>query len=339
MSCDTGNKNSDVIGILEESVFNVAEVSTFTTETVNPLIASASDDDTDVAKGYTRAQRGSYGKHPDDFHTGLKKYPISITGDIRANGYDFALACFNLVREYDTDHMVYKNLDEDMNCLNKSFTIWIPENINGVRYADRYAGCVPLTLEENLIEGTYTITFSGSSKVALTVANTIPDWTDNFNYDDANNNAIIQKSIGRVKYAGEIMPTDGLTYTITNVMNETSGDFGSDGERMQFNITSQETMLTYESPRASKANTTALSRILLNDRENNTVRDFEVELIADATHKIIKTFKAIAQEEKTNKAGAEYYTFTCNLVPTLDTDKVDMTTQIYGDYGDLTLEF
>ena len=76
----------------------------------------------------------------------------------------------------------------------------------------------------------------------------------------------------------------------------------------------------------------------MDDRENNTLRDFEIQIIHDATHKIIKTFSGICQNEAENKGGGEFYTFTTDILPATEGD-TDVTTQIYGDYGDLTTKF
>ena len=344
MSCDLGNKNSDIIGVLEETTFRTPVVTTFDAgELVNPIYANSFEDNTNAEKGYTMSLRARYGRNPKDFTKGRSTYDLTITGDLRVNGYDFILGMFESERSYSVDHMVYKTEDADTNCINRSYTFWIPREVNGTRKAVRLEGSIPLTLEENYIEGTFTATFTCSKKQDLTVANTIPTFPDDYrtndelggnDYDVAN----IQKTIGRLWFNGNELATDSLTYTIEFALNEENGQFDGTGYRTDFNVGTMTTNVNYVSPLADAATTRNISRTLLDDRENNTSRDFEIRLTADATHKIIKTFSGICQNEAENKAAAEFYTFTTDILPTSEGD-TDVTTQIYGDYGDLTTKF
>ena len=186
MACDLGNKNSDVIGVLEETTdFRTPEVTTFDAgELINPIYPNSFDDNTDAQKGYTKSMRARYGRNPSDFTRGRVTYNLEITGDIRANGYDFIEGMYESERSFDTDHMVYKTEDADTNCINRSYTFWIPREVNGVRKAVRLEGSIPLTLNTDYIAGTFTATFTCSKKQDLTTANTIPTFPDDYRTND-----------------------------------------------------------------------------------------------------------------------------------------------------------
>ena len=149
---------------------------------------------------------------------------------------------------------------------------------------------------------------------------------------------LFKKTIGRLFFNSNELATDALTYTYENVLNEDNGYFDSQGYRIDFSIGAQNTTISYQSPLADQATTRNISRTLLDDRENNTLRNFEVQLTYDATRKIIKTFSGICQNEAENKAGGDFYNFTTDILPATTGD-TDVTTQIYGDYGDLTSKF
>lgn len=345
MACDLGNKNSDVIGVLEETTtFRTPEVTTFDAgELVNPIYQNSYDDNTAIEKGYTRALRARYGRNPADFTKGRVTYDLSITGDLRVNGYDFILGMFESVRAYSTDHMVYKTEDTNTNCVKRSYTFWIPQEVNGTRKAVRLEGCIPLTLEENYIDGTFTATFTASYKTDLTASNTIPTFPDDYRTNDEAGGDdytvdIIQKTIGRLYFGGNELATDALTYNIEHIISDENGYFDSNGYRTDFNVGAMTTTVNYQSPLADAATTRNISRTLLNDRENNTMREFQILLIYDATHKIVKTFSGVCQNEAENKAASDFYNFTTDILPASE-GGADVTTQIYGDYGDLTSKF
>jgi len=339
MSCtNVGSANTTVIGIRKEVVYRTPVHTTFDSgELVNPIFANSYDSNVETNKGFSKSHNGQRGMSIDDATKGLNVRSLTITGDMKQNGYGFIKECFQSESSFDTDHMVFKDEDADNNCKNDTYTVWIPEINNGVETGERLAGCIPLTLDEDLVEGTFTATFTPSTRAALTVANTIPTYPTDYNVGPLSF-PNFNKSTGKLVFAGNVLQTSSLTTNISYTLDDAnSGFYDENGDRDSFKIEGQETTVSYTSPLADAITTKNISKTLLDDRENNTSRAFEVRIVEDATNKVVTTFDAVAQGETSERGGSGLYTFSCELKPVLNSS-TSLITKVYDEYGDITPE-
>jgi len=339
MSCDLmGNAKSLPIGIRKEVTYLTPIHTTFDAgELVNPIFPTSYDSNVDTQKAFNKTLTGSRGLNADDATKGLNVRSLTISGDMRQNGYGFIKECFQQVSSYDTDHMVFKDESSTVNCVSGTYTIWIPEINNGVEGGERLAGCIPLTLDENLVEGTFEAVFTPSTKTALTVANTIPTYPTDYNID-ALSFPNFNKSTGKLVFAGNALMTSSLSTNISYTLDDgNAGFYDENGDRNSFYIEGQETSVSYTSPLANIATISNISKTLMDDNENNTARDFELRIVEDATTKVVTTFKAIANGETTEKGGSGLYNFSCDFKPVLDSG-TSLTTVVYDGYSDITAE-
>jgi len=340
MSCnETGNANSLPIGIRKEVTYLTPIHTTFDAgELVNPIFPNSYDSNVEPNKAFVKSLNGQRGMSASDATKGLNVRSLTITGDLKQNGYGFIKECFQSVSSYSVDHMIYKDESDAENCKADTYTIWLPEITNGVETGERLDGCIPLSLDEDPVEGTFTAAFVPSKKAVLTIANTIPTYPTDYNVD-ALTFPNFNKSTGKLVFAGNVLMTSSLTYNITYTLSDdNTGFYDENGDRDSFHIESQETTIAYTSPLGTLATATNISKTLLDDVEENTVRDFEFRIVEDATTKVVTTFSAIAQGEVTERGGSGLYNFTCNLMPVLDANGTSLITNVYDGYGDITLE-
>ena len=339
MPCsNTGNANSVPLGIRKEVTYKTPIHTTFDLgEKVNPIFANSYESNVVVNKGFNKSLNGARGMEARDATKGLKVRNLVISGDMKQNSYGFIKEAFQQVSSFDTDHMVFKDEDATTNCVSGTYTVWIPSINNGVETGERLEGCIPSSLEEDLVEGTYTATFVPSGKTDLTVANTIPTYPTDYNVD-ALEFPNFTKSTGKLVFAGNVLQTSTLTSNISYTLDEgNTGFYGEDGERNDFKIEGQEITIAYTSPLSDAATANNISKTLLDDIENNTTRDFEMRIVEDATNKVVTTFKAIAQGETPERGGSGLYTFNAELKPILNSG-TSLETKVYDGYGDITAE-
>jgi hypothetical protein len=339
MSCnEMGNAKSLPIGIRKEVTYLTPVHTTFDVgELVNPIFPNSYESNVDAQKAFTKSHSGFRGMTEGDAIKGLNVRSLTITGDMKQNGYGFIKECFQSVSAYVTDHMEFKDEDASNNCKDDTYTIWIPEVTNGVEGGERLAGCIPLSLEEDLVAGTFTASYVPSTRTVLTAANTIPTYPTDYNVD-ALTFPNFNKSTGKLVFAGNVLKTSALTTTITYTLDDANtGFYDENGDRNSFYIEGQETSVAYTSPLGNAATTSNISKTLLDDIENNTARDFELRIVEDATTKVVTTFKAIANGETTERGGSGLYNFSCTFMPIID-GGTSLTTSVYDGYGDITAE-
>jgi hypothetical protein len=339
MSCNnTGNANTSVIGMRKESTYLTPIHTTFDAgELVNPVFANSYESNLEGNKGFSKSHNGQRGMSAADATKGLNVRSLTITGDLKQNGYGFIKESFQQESAYVTDHMEFKDEDANNNCVAGTYTFWIPEINNGVESGERLAGCIPLTLDEDLVVGTFTAVYTPSTRTALTVANTIPTYPTDYNVD-ALSFPNFNKSTGKLVFGGNILQTSSLTTNITYTLDDAnSGFYDENGDRNDFKIEGQETTISYTSPLSDAVTANNISKTLLDDRENNTSRSLEVRIVEDATTKVVTTFDSIAQGEVSERAGSGLYTFTCDFKPVLNSG-TSLTTSVYDGYGDITAE-
>ncbi len=339
MACSNiGMANSATIGIRKEVTYLTPVHTTFDdSEKVNPIFATSFDSNVETNKDISKSHNGARGISIDDTIKGLNVRTLSITGDLKQNGYGFIKEAFQQNSSYDTDHMTFKDETSAVNCVGGTYTVWIPEINNGVETGERLAGCIPISLDEDLVAGTFTAVFTPSTRTALTAANTIPTYPTDYNVD-ALAFPNFNKSTGKLVFGGNVLQTSSLTTNITYTLDDAdTGYYDENGDRDSFKITGQETTISYTSPLADAATTKNISKTLLDDQENNTSRAFELRIVEDATTKVVTTFDAVAQGETAERGGSELYTFTCNFRPLLNSG-TSLTTVVYDGYGNITTE-
>ncbi len=340
MACsNTGAANSAVIGIRKEVTYLTPIHTTFDdSEKVNPIFSNSFNSNVETNKDISKSHNGARGISIDDTTKGLNVRSLTISGDMKQNGYGFIKECFQSESSYSVDHMIYKDEDASNNCKNDTYTFWIPEINNGVETGERLAGCIPISLTEDIVAGTFEAVFTPSTKTALTVANTIPTYPTDYNVD-ALSFPNFNKSTGKLVFASNVLQSSALTSTITytDAGDGDSGFYDENGDRNDFKITEQEIVISYTSPLADEATTKNISKTLLDDQENNTSRAFEYRIVEDATTKVVTTFDAVAQGETSEKGGSGLYTFSCDLRPLLNSG-TSLTTVVYDGYGDITAE-
>lgn len=340
MSCnETGSANTSVLGMRKESTYLTPIHTTFDSgELVNPVFVNSYNSNVDPQKAMAKSHSGKRGMLLSDTTKGLNIRTLTMTGDLKQNGYGFIKESFQQVSEYDTDHMVFKDEDADNNCVTGTYTFWIPTLINGVETGERLAGCIPISLEEDYVAGTFTATYTPSTKTNLTIANTIPTYPTDYNV-----NALtfpnFNKSTGKLVFGGNVLKTSALTMslTYTDLMDGDAGAYDEDGDRNDFKLGEQEITISYTSPLGSQATTSNISKTILDDIENNTSRSFEMRIVEDATHKVVTTFDAVAQGETTERGGSGLYTFSMDLKPLVDSGS-SLNTSVYDGYDDITAE-
>ena len=339
MACNNiGNKNSGVMGIRKESTYLTPVHTTFDAgELINPIFANSFESNVTPNKDVVKTLNGQRGYSASDATKGLNVRSLSIVGDMKQNGYGFICEAFNQVSEYSTDHMEFKEEDSSNNCMSGTYTIWLPSINNGVESGERLAGCIPLSLEENWVEGTYTATFVPSTKTALIASNTVPTYPTDYNVG-ALEFPNFKKSIGKLVFGSNVLQTSSLTSTITYTLNEdNAGFYDENGDRNGFSIGAQELVVSYTSPLSDSVTADNISKTLLDDIENSTERAFEIRIVEDSTHKIIKTFNGLVQGEATERGGSELYNFSAEIKPTLNSG-TSILTSVYDGYGDITVE-